>query len=110
LNGEATAQWRVYKWCSDDPTPPCDGMVGNDIISGGRATIIFSEVIASTIFGTVTASTEESVLSGSVWLILQPYDTALLQSDASPVPETLCGPNFWDEAPDWLKEQSPCGA
>jgi hypothetical protein len=109
-SGEATATWRVYKWCSDDPTPPCDDMVDSQIISGGQATIVFTEVVGETAHGLVTASTDESTLAGGVSLTLQPYDMALLESDAWAGQETLCGPNYWQEAPDWLKEQSPCGA
>jgi hypothetical protein len=109
-SGEATATWRVYKWCSDDPTPPCDDMVDSQIISGGQATIVFTEVVGETAHGRVTASTDESTLAGGVSLTLQPYDMALLESDAWAGQETLCGPNYWQEAPDWLKEQSPCGA
>ena len=41
--GNARAQWRIYKWCSDDPTPPCDTMNNESIItSGGRAEVVFS--------------------------------------------------------------------
>ena len=108
--GEANASWRVYKWCSDDPTPPCDNMVGNEIISGGQATIVFTDVVGDTAHGTVMASTDEATLAGSVSLMLQPYDMALLESEAWPGQETLCGPNFYEEAPEELKQQSPCGA
>jgi hypothetical protein len=111
ISGEATATWRVYKWCSDDPTPPCDDMVDSEIVSGGRATIVFDRVGGETAYGWVKASTEEEVLSGSVSLTLQPYDMASLESLDRPgsEPIVLCGPNYWQEAPDWLKEQSPCG-
>lgn len=36
--GAGRITYRVYKWCSDDPTPPCDQMRGNDIIPGGHVT------------------------------------------------------------------------
>ena len=110
VSGEATASWRVYKWCSDDPTPPCDEVVDSQIINGGQATIVFTEVVGDTAHGSVTASTDEATLAGGVSLTLQPYDMALLESEAWPGQETLCGPNFYEEAPDELKQQSPCGA
>ena len=111
-SGEATATWRIYKWCSDDPTPPCDDMTDSEITSGGRATIVFDRVVGETAYGWVQDSTEEAVLSGNVSLTLEDYGMASLgyvdRPESEPIP--LCGPNFWQEAPDWLKEQSPCGA
>ena len=111
-SGEATASWRVYKWCSDDPTPPCDNMVGSEIIDGGRATIVFDRVVGDTAFGWVQDSTDEATLSGNVSLTLTPYDMASLGHEDIPESEpiVLCGPNYPQEAPDWLMQQSPCGA
>jgi len=112
-SGEGTATWRVYKWCSDDPTPPCDAMVDSEIVSGGQAFIVFSRVAGETAYGWVKASTEEEVLSGRVALTLQPYGMALLEPIGNELYDyemPLCGPNYWQEAPDWFKEQSPCGA
>jgi hypothetical protein len=111
-SGEAAAAWRVYKWCSDDPTPPCDDMTDSEIVNGGRATIVFDRVVDDTAYGRVQGSTDEATLSGNVSLTLQAYDMASLgyveRLEAEPI--LLCGPNYWQEAPDWLKEQSPCGA
>ena len=110
--GEATATWRVYKWCSDDPTPPCDDMVDSEITSGGHATLVFDRVVGETAYGLVQGSTDEATLSGNVSLTLQPYDMASLESLDRPESEpiVLCGPNFWQETPESLHEQSPCGA
>jgi hypothetical protein len=112
ISGEAMATWRVYKWCSDDPTPPCDDMTDSEIISGGRATVVFDRVVGETAYGWVKESTEEAMLSGNVSLTLQAYDMASLGYVDHPETEpiVLCGPNYWQEAPDWLKKQSPCGA
>lgn len=112
VSGEATATWRVYKWCSDDPTPPCDDMTDSEITSGGRAAVVFDRVVGETAYGRVQGSTDEAALSGNVSLTLQPYDMASLESLDRPESEpiVLCGPNYWQEAPDWFKEQSPCGA
>ena len=111
-SGEATATWRVYKWCSDDPTPPCDAMNDSEIVNGGHATIILDRVVGETAYGLVRDSTDELTLSGSVSLTLQPYDMASLETVDHPgsEPIVLCGPDFWQEAPDSLKQQSPCGA
>jgi hypothetical protein len=111
-SGEATATWRVYKWCSDDPTPPCDDMTDSEITSGGRATLVFDRVVGGTAYGWVQDSTEEAMLSGNVSLTLEDYGMASLDYVDRPESEpiVLCGPNYWQEAPDWLKQQSPCGA
>ncbi len=111
-SGEATATWRVYKWCSDDPTPPCDNMVGSEIIDGGRATVVFDRVVGDTAYGRVQDSTDEATLSGDVSLTLTPYGMASLDYVDRPESEpiVLCGPNYPQEAPDWLMQQSPCGA
>jgi hypothetical protein len=111
-SGEATATWRVYKWCSDDPTPPCDNMIGNEIISGGHATIVFDRVDGDTAYGRVQDSTDEATLSGNVSLTLQDYDMSALEYVDLPESEpiVLCGPDYLQEAPDWLIQQSPCGA
>jgi hypothetical protein len=113
ISGEATATWRVYKWCSDDPTPPCDDMVDSEITSGGHATITFDRVVGEKACGSVKDSTDELTLSGNVCLTLQNYDMAYIESLDRPEKSewiVLCGPNFSQVAPDWLKEQSPCGA
>ena len=107
-NGEATVGWRVYKWCSDDPTPPCDAMVDSDIISGGHATIVFERVEGSTAYGRVVDSNDPQLLDDAVSLTLKEYGMAVLEQDSSSI--ELCGPNYWQEAPDWLKETWPCGA
>ena len=112
ISGEATATWRVYKWCSDDPTPPCDDITDSQITSGGRATIVFDRVVGETAYGWVKESTEEAMLSGNVSLTLQAYGMASLGYVDRPETEPilLCGPNYWQEAPEDLKQQSPCGA
>jgi hypothetical protein len=112
-SGEATAAWRVYKWCSDDPTPPCDAQVDSEIVSGGRAFVVFTRVAGETAYGWVKESTEPEVLSGRIALTLQPYGMALLEPVGNELYDyemALCGPNFWQEAPEDLKQQSPCGA
>jgi hypothetical protein len=43
-DGSVTLIYRIYVWCSDNPTPPCDQMEGNQIISGGRVTMHLVQV------------------------------------------------------------------
>jgi hypothetical protein len=85
-------------------------MVESQIINGGQATIVFTDVVGDTAHGRVTASTDEATLAGRVSLTLQPYDMAMLESEAWDGQETLCGPDFWQEAPEELQQQFPCGA
>jgi hypothetical protein len=43
-DGSGTVIYRVYKFCSDDPTPPCDQTQGNQIIPGGKVTLRITNV------------------------------------------------------------------
>jgi hypothetical protein len=66
-DGSASAHWRVYRWCSTDPTPPCDQMVttasGNQIIDGGQATMTVAVVPQSSVaIATMIGSTDETTL------------------------------------------------
>jgi serine/threonine-protein kinase len=110
-NGQGSAIWRVYKWCSDDPTPPCDAVVENQIISGGSATLAFDRVDGATAFGRVLSSNDESMfpLDSEVLLTLLPYDMATLRHGLV-YETTLCGPDYADLAPQSLRETLPCGA
>jgi V8-like Glu-specific endopeptidase len=40
--GSGVIAYRTYNWCKDDPVPGCDGLIGNDIISGGLTTFRLS--------------------------------------------------------------------
>jgi hypothetical protein len=109
--GWGMASWRIYQWCSDDPTPPCDAIIGNEIIDGGRATLIFSRANGTVASGTVTFSTGTSLLAdGPIHLKLLPYDMAVLYRTNERDGITLCGARFIDLAPKSLVEQYPCGA
>jgi len=52
-DGTGTASWRIYSWCGDDPTPPCDSTVGNEIIDGGHAVFLLTTVQGVTALGRV---------------------------------------------------------
>ena len=45
-DGTGTLIYRAYKNCSDDPTPPCDKIVNNQIVDGGRLTFKILQTIA----------------------------------------------------------------
>jgi len=84
VSGRGDASWRVYKWCSDDPAPPCDERAGDTIINGGRATLIFTSLKGSTAVGRVSSSTDGRVLpNGPVSITIQPYEMVRLGSARS---------------------------
>jgi hypothetical protein len=66
-DGSGLISYRVYKWCSSDPSPPCDAMHGNNIVDGGRITMRFTsayvsgtETVAAGVFESSTDPTEPS--------------------------------------------------
>ena len=88
-DGSGTGSWRVYKWCSDDPTPPCDAQVNNNIVNGGNADIRITAVHGNTAFADVLHTTDaKSLPKGSVSITLvEPGDQ--LQVGGF----TFCGPH-----------------
>jgi hypothetical protein len=107
--GHGQATWRVYSWCSDDPTPPCDGMVNSMIEPGGRGAFVFHRVSGNTAYGTVIGTTDGASLPlGSITLTLVEYGMARLTSGGEPI--VLCGPDYVKLAPPAVQAQSPCGA
>lgn len=106
-SGHGDASWRVYRWCSDDPVPPCDAQSGNQVINGGRATLIFARIEGSTAYGQVNNSSDSRALpDGPVSITLLPYDMARLD----PPGIILCGAHFQDQAPAETVRSQPCGA
>jgi len=74
-DGSGIASWRIYSWCGDDPTPPCDSTVGNDIIDGGNAVFLLTRVQGATALGRVVyASYGSKIPVGSLRLELMPKD------------------------------------
>lgn len=107
-DGRSRAIWRVYKWCQDGYAQPCDQIIDNEIVSGGRAVIRFSGPDDSGAFqGDVLETTDPETLNlGPVTLTPQDYDMALLeQSDFQLV---MCGEDAADQAPSDVLNQ--CGA
>jgi|SRR5450631_2013595 hypothetical protein len=68
-DGSATLEYRIYVWCSDNPTPPCDQMNGNLINSGGHVNMHIVQVITANGMPKATAivdtSSDPKIPSGS---------------------------------------------
>jgi hypothetical protein len=89
-DGRGTASWRIYRLCTDDPAPPCDGTGPNGITDGGRADLTITSTSGATATGRVDATTDASFLArGPVTLELQPGDQLVL----SPGGTVFCGPS-----------------
>lgn len=73
-SGVGTIEYRVYKWCNDDPTPPCDEIQGNQIIDGGRIAFqinnAYSAGSAIIAQGEILSSTDTTIRLGPVTLRL----------------------------------------
>ena len=107
--GRGAVSWGTYRWCTDDPTPPCDQIANNLILSGGRAVLVFNRVQGKTAYGQVTSTTDPQTLAeGPVSLVLLPYGMARLVQGSDEI--DLCGPDFADLAPDSVRNTYPCGA
>ena len=88
-DGAGVANWRIYKWCSDDPTPPCDSVRGGDIIDGGKATFRLTSTKGTQAFGVVSATLDPgTVADGPLVIQLLPNDYLHFPKLTAP----LCGP------------------
>jgi hypothetical protein len=107
-DGRSAAQWRMYQWCGPGVPQPCDQMIDNEIVAGGRAVIRFSGADDSGAFqGEVLETTDPQLLDlGPLSMTPQPDDMALLEQGDSQL--VLCGPLAADQAPPDVLEQ--CGA
>jgi hypothetical protein len=113
-DGRGDAEWRLHRWSHETGgREPCDRIVGGRIIGGGRARMDFSPPgrgggDGTTLRGRIGHSTAPwAVPIGPVALRLGPFGTGEFQAGAEVLPP--CGPRF-DEAPDWFKRTTPCGA
>jgi hypothetical protein len=102
-----SADWRVYRMCSTSP-PPCDRVVGDTIIDGGRATFtIHARPQSSNAVATMTFSTDPSTLGASGTVQVSPLlgrsgpgneivfpiipDPSLVLCDRAALPTGDCG-------------------
>jgi hypothetical protein len=109
-DGSATLTWRIYRWCRDDPAPPCDNLQGNLITPGGQATLDFTGQQGDIARGQVVASNDPArwPTGQTVTLTLEQYNMARLDHQGSAM--QLCGPNFAVLAPPEVLATGPCGA
>jgi hypothetical protein len=107
-DGVAVAEWRMYRWCGPDVDYPCDQIIGNEIVAGGRANIRLAGPDDSGAFvGTVFETTDPDLLDlGTVSLRLLPDDMALLEQGELQL--TLCGEHVAEVAPPAAIQS--CGA
>lgn len=111
-DGTASASWRVYRWCADDPTPPCDALNGSEIVSGGMATLAFTEVDGTVVTGEALTSTDAKTLAtqpdgGTVSLLVLTNGIAILTQGSNAT--VLCNAEFRN-APRAVQMAFPCGA
>jgi hypothetical protein len=95
-SGRGQITYRIYTFCSDDPTPPCDKLQGNKIIDGGRIVLVLHNAFAAgnvvIAQGTVVSSTDTTMHPGdSVIARLRAYLLTLLIGTAGAF--TFCSPN-----------------
>jgi hypothetical protein len=88
-NGSGMLTWRIYKWCSQDPTAPCDQQQGDQIINGGNASFHITSVNGSSGYVHVDQSTDPADLPvGNTIFVLLPGDHLKVPGFQWP----LCGP------------------
>jgi hypothetical protein len=95
-SGQGRITYRIYTFCRDDPTPPCDELQGNKIIDGGRIVLVLRTAFAAgkavIAEGTVVSSTDTTMHAGdSVIARLHAYLLTLLVGTAGAF--SFCSPN-----------------
>ncbi len=95
-SGRGLITYRIYTFCSDNPTPPCDELQGNKIIDGGRIVLALHDAFAAgkavIAEGTVISSTDTTMHPGdSVTARLRAYLLTLLVGTAGAF--SFCSPN-----------------
>ncbi len=91
--GHARITWRTYAVCGEDP-PPCDTFRGGEIVDGGTATGIFTDIDRTTASGRVLTSTDPAGLPvGPITLRFDPGHDVLSMRPSPRGPSPLCGPH-----------------
>jgi hypothetical protein len=93
-DGQGQATFRAYRFCSDDPTPPCDTMSGNTIVDGGHAQFRLTPSSgAGTATGRVVTSNDlEAFQPGFAMTVsLTPGDVMLVSSSPTAQSVAYCG-------------------
>jgi hypothetical protein len=95
-SGRGLITYRIYTFCRDDPTPPCDELHGNQIIDGGRIVLVLRTAFAAgkavIAEGSVVSSTDTTMHPGdSVIARLHAYLLTLLVGTSGAF--SFCSPN-----------------
>lgn len=93
-DGEGQATFRAYRFCTDDPTPPCDTMNGNAIIDGGHAQFRLTAARApGAATGQVTSSDDPQAFQPgfAMTLSLTAGDVVLVSSSPTAQSVAYCG-------------------
>jgi hypothetical protein len=92
-HGRGRISYRVYKWCSDDPTPPCDAMIGNEITDGGNVafTIAPTSSTQNSAIARVVSSTDPATAAAGEHFQITRMPDDLLSLSLFP-DEAFCGP------------------
>lgn len=90
-SGEVHYTYRTYNVCGRDP-PPCDSVVGNAIVDGGRVTLKLDSLSPTMAVGSVVSSTDPKYPAGAdATLTFDANDALRMHIDDTDVPP-LCGP------------------
>jgi hypothetical protein len=93
-DGQGQATFRAYRFCSNDPTPPCDTMSGSTIVDGGHAQFrLKPSSVPGTATGQVTSSDDpEAFQPGFAMTVdLRPGDVMLVTSSPAAQSVAYCG-------------------
>lgn len=76
-SGHGVITYRIYRFCSADPTPPCDEYQGHEITGGGRIVFVLTTAYpagsATVGQGTLISSTDPTVPTGPITARVQGY-------------------------------------
>jgi hypothetical protein len=99
-DGSANVSYRSYVFCSQNPAPPCDQVVGNQIIDGGHVRLHIGQVVTAHDMSTATAfvltSSDPMFVPGSVQRLVLSGDVITWASlgtfcDAKAQARGICG-------------------
>jgi hypothetical protein len=100
-DGTGTLTYRTYQFCSDDPTPPCDSVKNDEIVSGGHIEFrLLAAQGSSAATGSVTQSNDPKT----------PVGTAVTATVSGYNLELSFWPGTMFCAPDTPSGQWNCGA
>ncbi|HWC37665.1 MAG TPA: zinc ribbon domain-containing protein [Acidimicrobiales bacterium] len=93
-DGQGQATFRAYRFCSDDPTPPCDTMNGGRVVPGGHAQFRLTAASApGSARGQVTSSDDPGAFQPgfAMTISLSSGDVMLVSSSPTAQSVAYCG-------------------